>query len=187
MNQAMIDFLWQQDSGEDFTTPLGAAKVLQENILWHGNKPVIWEPCDADGQSNITKVYKKMGHKVITSGLPKVDFLRQRKPLKGAECIITNPPYSLKDDFLEQCFSLGLPFCLLLPLTALEGIRRKAKELVRKSPDEYFCAWYTVSLNGTVVANGDIPRQRLRNIWKNYPDTGRHNYGALAIGGVRIC
>jgi hypothetical protein len=114
----------RQDTGEDFITPIGAVNVLQRNILWHGDKPVIWEPCDPAGQSNITKAYKRMGHRVISTGIPKVDFLRQRKPIRDAECIITNPPYSLKDEFLEQCFCLGLPFCLLLPLTALEGISR---------------------------------------------------------------
>lgn len=35
--------------------------------------------------------------------------------------IITNPPYSLKDDFLKRCYEYKKPFCLLLPITALEG------------------------------------------------------------------
>lgn len=38
--------------------------------------------------------------------------------------IITNPPYSLKDDFLEKCYEWKKPFCLLLPITALEGKKR---------------------------------------------------------------
>jgi hypothetical protein len=40
------------------------------------------------------------------------------------DCIITNPPYSLKDRWLEKCYNLGKPFALLLPLTALEGKKR---------------------------------------------------------------
>lgn len=38
--------------------------------------------------------------------------------------IITNPPYSKKDQFLKRTFELNKPFMFLLPLTALEGIER---------------------------------------------------------------
>lgn len=41
-----------------------------------------------------------------------------------ADVIITNPPYSLKEEFLERAFQIGKPFAFLLPLTALEGIKR---------------------------------------------------------------
>ena len=42
------------------------------------------------------------------------------------DCIVTNPPFSLKDRFLERCYDLGKPFALLLPLTALEGKDRQS-------------------------------------------------------------
>lgn len=38
--------------------------------------------------------------------------------------IITNPPYSLKDEFIKKCYEWNKPFCLLLPITALEGKTR---------------------------------------------------------------
>jgi len=41
------------------------------------------------------------------------------------DCIVTNPPYSLKNEFLERCYELKKPFALLLPLTALETRRRQ--------------------------------------------------------------
>lgn len=126
MKQAMVDFTRQEDVAEDYLTPMGAIDVLQEHLLWFGSKRVIWEPCDPDGTSNITKQFRKIGHTVVATGLPEVDFLQQRKPPKGTKCIVTNPPYSLKDEFLETCFSFGIPFCLLLPITALEGVRRGA-------------------------------------------------------------
>jgi len=46
------------------------------------------------------------------------------------DCIITNPPYSLKEEFLQRCYELGKPFALLMPLTALEG--KKRGKLYRK-------------------------------------------------------
>ena len=51
----------------------------------------------------------KMGEDFITSN--RDDF----------DCIVTNPPFSIKDKWLEKCYSYGKPFALLLPLTALEG------------------------------------------------------------------
>lgn len=42
------------------------------------------------------------------------------------DIIITNPPYSKKEEFLEKAYKSGKPFAYLLPLTALEGIKRGA-------------------------------------------------------------
>ncbi|GAI19973.1 unnamed protein product, partial [marine sediment metagenome] len=41
-------------------------------------------------------------------------------------CIITNPPYSIKQKFLERCYQLHKPFALLLPLTTFETAKRQA-------------------------------------------------------------
>jgi len=38
--------------------------------------------------------------------------------------VITNPPYSKKDQFIEHCYRLGKPFALLLPVAAFQGKRR---------------------------------------------------------------
>lgn len=45
--------------------------------------------------------------------------------------IITNPPYSLKDEFIKKCYEYKKPFCLLLPITSLEGKARG--EMFRKN------------------------------------------------------
>lgn len=38
--------------------------------------------------------------------------------------IITNPPYSIKDKFIEHCYDLGKPFALLLPVASFQGNKR---------------------------------------------------------------
>ena len=40
------------------------------------------------------------------------------------DCIITNPPYSLKNEFLRRAYEIGKPFAFLLPLTTLETRKR---------------------------------------------------------------
>lgn len=52
------------------------------------------------------------------------DFLTT-EPEGSWDAIITNPPYSIKDQWIERCYDLGKPFALLLPYTALEGIKRQ--------------------------------------------------------------
>ncbi|GHU84541.1 hypothetical protein FACS189473_2140 [Spirochaetia bacterium] len=117
----------QKEHCDEFFTPTGVVEVLQKNLCGIKKYGVsIWEPCDPKGNSNISRTLKESGCRVISTGLPEHDFLRQKKPPKSVTHIITNPPYSHKDDFLEKCFAFGLPFCLLLPITALEGIRRGA-------------------------------------------------------------
>ena len=88
----------------------------------------IWE-CTDFGESNITKVLKNNGYKVISSHKADIDFLTD-VPEFDFDMIITNPPYSIKDAFIEKCYSYKKPFALLLPITALEGVKRG--ELYRK-------------------------------------------------------
>jgi hypothetical protein len=39
---------------------------------------------------------------------------------------VTNPPYGIKYDWLERCYSLGKPFALLLPVETLGAKRAQA-------------------------------------------------------------
>lgn len=46
------------------------------------------------------------------------------EPNFNFDVIITNPPYSLKNEFLKKCYEYNKSFLLLLPLTSLEGKER---------------------------------------------------------------
>jgi len=41
------------------------------------------------------------------------------------DVMVTNPPFSKKDMFLAEAYKRGKPFAMLLPITALEGIKRQ--------------------------------------------------------------
>lgn len=86
----------------------------------------IWDP--AAGAGHITKFFKKEGFDVIGTDIEKNkshDFLTTSVPDK-CDVIMTNPPFSLKKQFIERCFELRKPFMLLVPLNCLEtqGVRR---------------------------------------------------------------
>lgn len=82
---------------------------------------IIWD-C-AYGSGMLAEHLNKYGFNVL--GLTNFDFLSEDSEKIGQfNCLITNPPYSKKDEFLKKAFEIGKPFAFLLPLTALEGIKR---------------------------------------------------------------
>lgn len=81
---------------------------------------VIWE-C-AWGKGNLFNFLSSEGFNVIGSDKD-FDFLNS---YRECDCIVTNPPYSIKDKFLKRCYELKKRFAILMPLTALEGKRRGA-------------------------------------------------------------
>ncbi len=87
--------------------------------------------------------YVAFGTDILTG----VDFLTY-DPTWRYDCIVTNPPYSLKQEFLERCYELNKPFALLLPLTALETERRQ--RLFRKYGVEIILMPYRVKFDRPV-------------------------------------
>ena len=119
MKQAMINYI-QNEKNDELYTPICAIEPL---IKYLPKKQItIWE-CTDFGESNITSVLEYYDYKVVSTHKKNFDFLKD-KPQFDFDMIITNPPYSLKDAFLEKCFEYGKPFCLLLPITTLEGVKR---------------------------------------------------------------
>lgn len=118
MKKPMINYI-QNEKNDELYTPEYAIKPL---LKYLPKNITIWEPTDF-GRSNITKVLKENGYNVIPSHINNFDFLND-KPGFDFDMIITNPPYSLKDEFIKKCYEYKKPFCLLLPLTSLEGISR---------------------------------------------------------------
>lgn len=118
MKKSLINYI-QSDKNDELYTPdyaiLPLLKYIPKNF-------VIWE-CTDFGNSNITKVFKNNGYKVISTNKREVDFLNDNINF-DFDIIITNPPYSLKDQFIQKCYEYKKPFCLLLPLTSLEGVKR---------------------------------------------------------------
>jgi hypothetical protein len=127
MKQPMIDTM-MKEKFDNLYTPESAMLPLLKYIP--NEIMTVWECCDPGTldkyipKSNITKVLRECGYYTKSSDITTgYDFLKETATV-NFDMIITNPPYSLKDKFLEKCFSYGRPFALLLPLTALEGIKR---------------------------------------------------------------
>ena len=107
---------------DEFMTPEYAIKPL---LPFLKEDMIIWE-C-AWGGGSLAKHLRKKGFEVIGENVK--DFLNVNTKFYF-DIIVTNPPYSIKDKFLEKAFELGKPFAFLMPLTTLEGLKRG--ELFRK-------------------------------------------------------
>jgi len=98
---------------DEFYTPEYAVKPIMKYI-----KPnsTVWCPFDTD-KSHFVKMLTIEGHNVISSHLEDgVDFFKHEE-----ECdyIISNPPYSLKNEVFERLFQLGKPFAMLVGVVGI--------------------------------------------------------------------
>ena len=111
-------------NSNDFQTP----SIALNSLIPYLNKNwTIWE-C-AQGKGNLTRALAEKGFKTYgTDILTGTDFLTSGSAM--CDCIITNPPYSIKQKFLQRCYELGKPFALLLPLTTFET--KKRQDLFKK-------------------------------------------------------
>lgn len=124
MKQAMINYM-QQEKNDELYTPDEAINPI---LKYLDKSKTYWECCDIgererERESNITKILKENGFKVVSTSKNELDFLKD-KPNFEFDVIITNPPYSNKNEFIKKCYEYEKPFLLLLPLTALEGKER---------------------------------------------------------------
>jgi len=104
---------------DDFQTPAIALSPLLQFIpkSW-----TVWE-CAA-GRGYLTRGFQEHGYNVIgTDVITGQDFLTWQP--SAYDCIVTNPPFSYKQEFLIRAFNLGKPFAFLLPLTTLETTTRQ--------------------------------------------------------------
>lgn len=82
--------------------------------------------------------FVKTAHKLGATPLYGMrDFLTETYE---ADAIVTNPPFSIKDDVIERCYQYGIPAVLVLPLDSLGGVRRHALFKKYGQPDVYIPA-----------------------------------------------
>lgn len=101
---------WQTGSihGDEYYTRREDAEIIADNLL---QVPLrVWCPFN-DTSSVWVDVLKKRGFEVVTTD---TDFFVTEPP-EGVQCIISNPPFSLKREVMDRIKELNLRFCLILP------------------------------------------------------------------------
>ena len=103
-------------SDECYTPKEALAPLLQ-----YLDKTLTYYDCTSNKSSNIVDFLNNNGYKCLSSNGK--DFLIDKIPNKF-DVILTNPPYSKKDKFIERCYNLKKPFALLLPVSSIQGQKR---------------------------------------------------------------
>lgn len=110
-----IDFAKKKGLSDEWFTPKTAILSII-NFLPIGK--IIWCPFDTE-ESNFVKVLRENGFVVEHSHIQNKDedFFNY-EPFEW-DIIVSNPPYSIRNDILKRAFAFGKPFALLMNTNGL--------------------------------------------------------------------
>jgi hypothetical protein len=98
---------------------------------------IVWE--SAAGKGRMVRALTPHVRQVVASDiLTGQNFFDYQPP--AFDAIVTNPPYSIKFDWLERCYQLGKPFAVLVPVEMIGAeaaqrlMKRHGAELLLLSP-----------------------------------------------------
>lgn len=110
----------KDNKSDEVYTPELAVKMLLPFIK--SKDTIIWCPFDEE-DSEYVKVFRNNGYNVINSHINDGrDFFKWTPD--QYDIIISNPPFSKKDEVLKRLYELDKPYAMLLPLPSLQGQKR---------------------------------------------------------------
>lgn len=107
-------------NGDEVFTPFYAVEPLLKYVP---KDKVIWMPFDEEW-SAYYQLFTENGYKCIRSSLAEGQNFFTYEPKEHYDIIISNPPFSKKDEVLQRLDELGKPFMILLPTNSLQGQKR---------------------------------------------------------------
>ena len=107
-------------ASDEVFTPEYAVKPIIKYI-----KPdsKIWCPFDKE-TSKYVELFSQAGFEVIHSHIDEGKNFFYYEPDEEYDVIISNPPFSCKDDVLKRLCELDKPYAILLPIPSLQGQKR---------------------------------------------------------------
>ena len=120
INKGYLTAKTNKESDEVFTPKYAVRPILK---YIKDKKLTIWCPFDKK-DSNFVQLLKEEGHHIIYSHIDNGENFFNFEPKLDYDCIISNPPFSIKDDILKRLNELNKPFAILMPLNVLQGQKR---------------------------------------------------------------
>ena len=105
----MATVQYKFNKNDEYYTPAYAVYPIAKHLK---EKSIIYCPFDTE-ESEFVKVLNELGHKVIFGHIQDgKDFFQEIIP----ECdyIISNPPYSLKQEVFKRLIEIGKPYAMLI-------------------------------------------------------------------------
>lgn len=108
---------------DEYLTPRYVVEPIIKYLKNKGFKK-IWCPFDLEN-SFYTRLLKEAGFQVINTHIQTGgDFFAIDPASFDFDCIVSNPPFSIKDKILERLYKIGKPFAVLLPQNSLQSEKR---------------------------------------------------------------
>lgn len=123
-NYSCNNITGKRKKSDFYETPYSLTRMILSRVKLNGS---VLEP--ACGNGAIVKVLKEEGYNYVAYDIEK-DFLTETKKY---DTIITNPPFSLAQEFIEKAKQISDNFLFLLPLSYLHGKKRFDKIYMDKS------------------------------------------------------
>ena len=120
LNKGYLTAKTNQASDEVYT-PAYAVKAILTHIPY--KYKTIWCPFDTEDSEYVT-ILRNAGYKVIASHIDDDKNFFYYEPEEQYDCIISNPPFSIKDSIIKRLWELDKPYAILLPVPALQGQKR---------------------------------------------------------------
>ncbi len=131
LNKGYLTAKTNKESDEVFTPREAVVPLIKyldnfryKNPQWPLGKSevIIWCPFDQK-DSKYVEVLNEAGYKVIYSHIDNGQNFFFYEP-EDYDIIISNPPFSIKDDVLKRLYELDKPYMMLFPIPTLQGQKR---------------------------------------------------------------
>lgn len=107
-------------ASDEYFTPAEAVKPLLQFIP---TDKILWCPFDKSTSSYV-RVFEEAGYHVLHSHIDEDKNFFFYEPEEPYDIIVSNPPFSVRDDILRRLTELNKPYAMLLPLPTLQGQKR---------------------------------------------------------------
>lgn len=111
----------RNEESDECLTPRYAVEPIVKYLKAKGYKNIL---CPFDKEdSHFVRVLQREGFSVTYSHIiQRKDFFTYTKnEVEDIDCIVSNPPYSCKDEVLTHLYKLDKPFMMLFPQNTLQG------------------------------------------------------------------
>lgn len=114
-----VGYLTSDRANDSLFTPYYAVDHI---IKYIPKDKIIWCPFDTNWSAFYQRL-KEKGFNVVRSSLSEGQDFFDYEPDEW-DLVVSNPPFSLKNEVLERLYSFNKPFAILLPLASLQGKAR---------------------------------------------------------------
>ena len=124
VNKGYLTAKTDKESDEVYTPDYAVKPIIKylDNFC-NKSQYTVWCPFDEEDSAYV-RLLKQAGYKIIYSHINNGQNFFTFEPDEPYDFIVSNPPFSIKDQILKRLRELNKPFAILLPLPSLQGQKR---------------------------------------------------------------